>query len=291
MPRLFGAVLVAVSAAAFGSLAIFARYAYADGMDTFTILFLRFALAALLMLILLIARGEHLPRGATLLRLIGMGSLGYVGQAFCYFTALRYASAGLVSLLLYLYPVFVAVLSAIVWRERMTAGKGLVLLLALVGTALTAGPAGGRTPGVLLAVAAAAIYSVYIIVGAQVMKSVTAVQSSVVIFGSAAAVFGALMAVNGPHPPMTVSGWAAIAAIVLIATIVAVVAFLAGLERIGPTNAAMFSTLEPVVTVSLAVLLLGETLKPLTLLGGGLILAAVLLLTGGEFRRAKREIV
>ena len=291
MPRLFGAVLVAVSAAAFGSLAIFARYAYADGMDTFTILFLRFALAALLMLILLIARREHLPRGATLLRLIGMGSLGYVGQAFCYFTALRYASAGLVSLLLYLYPVFVAVLSAIVWRERMTAGKGLVLLLALVGTALTAGPAGGRTPGVLLAVAAAAIYSVYIIVGAQVMKSVTAVQSSVVIFGSAAAVFGALMAVNGPHPPMTVSGWAAIAAIVLIATIVAVVAFLAGLERIGPTNAAMFSTLEPVVTVSLAVLLLGETLKPLALLGGGLILAAVLLLTGGEFRRAKREIV
>ena len=291
MPRLFGAVLVAVSAAAFGSLAIFARYAYADGMDTFTILFLRFALAALLMLILLIARGEHLPRGATLLRLIGMGSLGYVGQAFCYFTALRYASAGLVSLLLYLYPVFVAVLSVIVWRERMTAGKGLVLLLALVGTALTVGPAGGRTPGVLLAVAAAAIYSVYIIVGAQVMKSVTAVQSSVVIFGSAAAVFGALMAVNGPHPPMTVSGWAAIAAIVLIATIVAVVAFLAGLERIGPTNAAMFSTLEPVVTVSLAVLLLGETLKPLTLLGGGLILAAVLLLTGGEFRRAKREIV
>jgi len=291
MPRLFGAVLVAVSAAAFGSLAIFARYAYADGMDTFTILFLRFALAALLMLILLIARGEHLPRGATLLRLIGMGSLGYVGQAFCYFTALRYASAGLVSLLLYLYPVFVAVLSAIVWRERMTAGKGLVLLLALVGTALTAGPAGGQTPGVLLAVAAAAIYSVYIIVGAQVMKSVTAVQSSVVIFGSAAAVFGALMAVNGPHPPMTVSGWAAIAAIVLIATIVAVVAFLAGLERIGPTNAAMFSTLEPVVTVSLAVLLLGETLKPLTLLGGGLILAAVLLLTGGELRRAKREIV
>ena len=291
MPRLFGAVLVAVSAAAFGSLAIFARYAYADGMDTFTILFLRFALAALLMLILLIARREHLPRGATLLRLIGMGSLGYVGQAFCYFTALRYASAGLVSLLLYLYPVFVAVLSVIVWRERMTAGKGLVLLLALVGTALTAGPAGGRTPGVLLAVAAAAIYSVYIIVGAQVMKSVTAVQSSVVIFGSAAAVFGALMAVNGPHPPMTVSGWAAIAAIVLIATIVAVVAFLAGLERIGPTNAAMFSTLEPVVTVSLAVLLLGETLKPLTLLGGGLILAAVLLLTGGELRRAKREVV
>jgi drug/metabolite transporter (DMT)-like permease len=64
-----------------------------------------------------------------------------------------------------------------------------------------------------------------------------------------------------------------------------VVAFLAGLERIGPTNAAMLSTLEPVVTVLLAVVLLGEVLQPVTLAGGGLILAAVLLLTRSELRR------
>jgi drug/metabolite transporter (DMT)-like permease len=58
----------------------------------------------------------------------------------------------------------------------------------------------------------------------------------------------------------------------------------AGIARIGPTNAAMISTLEPVVTVALAALLLGETLEPVTLLGGGLILAAVLLLAQSELR-------
>ena len=79
-------------------------------------------------------------------------------------------------------------------------------------------------------------------------------------------------------------GWGAIIAIVLIATVLPVVAFLAGLERIGPTNAAMLSTLEPVVTVLLATVWLNEVLQPVTWLGGGLILIAVLLLTQSELR-------
>ncbi|MEN6298306.1 MAG: EamA family transporter, partial [Anaerolineaceae bacterium] len=57
-----------------------------------------------------------------------------------------------------------------------------------------------------------------------------------------------------------------------------------GLKRIGPTNAAMLSTLEPVVTVILAAWLFSESLPPLSLLGGGLILVAVILLTRGELK-------
>lgn len=291
MSRLVGMMLVALSAAGFGTLPLFGRYAYADGMDALTILFFRFSLAASLMLALLILRREHLPRGAALLRLIGMGALGYVGQAFAYLTALKYASAGLVALLLYLYPVFVALLAALVLHEPLTGVKGLALGLALVGTALTVGPAGGQALGTLLAVAAAAIYSVYIIVGTHVMKHVSAVQSSAVIFAAAGVTSGALMIVNGPRLPATGAGWAAITAIVLIATVLPVVAFLAGLERIGPTNAAMLSTLEPVVTVLLATWWLNETLKPVTWLGGGLILIAVLLLTHSELRRTQPRVI
>jgi len=66
-----------------------------------------------------------------------------------------------------------------------------------------------------------------------------------------------------------------------------VAAFLAGLERIGPTNAAMLSTLEPVITVYLGAVWLGEKLRPITILGGGLILIAVLLLTRGEVHQVE----
>ncbi len=287
MSRLIGMMLVTLSAAGFGTLALFGRYAYADGMDALTILFLRFSLAAILMLALLIIRRERLPRGAALPRLIGMGALGYVGQAFAYLTALKYASAGLVALLLYLYPVFVALLAALVLHEPFTGVKALALGLALAGTALTVGPAGGQALGALLAVAAATIYSVYIIVGAQVMKHVSAVQSSAVIFAAAGMTSGVLMVANGPHLPATGAGWAAITSMVLIATVLPVATFLAGIERIGPTNAAMLSTLEPVVTVLLAAVWLNETLQPLTWLGGGLILSAVLLLTQRELRRTQ----
>lgn len=290
--HLSGMLLVALSAAAFGTLAIFGRVAYADGMDTFTILFLRFTLAAVLMLILLVVRRRPgtdagLPRGPVLLWLIGMGAIGYAGQSFCYMTALKYASPGLVALLLYLYPVFVTILTVLVLHDAITAAKAAALALALLGVALTVGPAGGQTLGILLAIGAAAIYSVYIVVGAQALRQVSVMASSAVIFVSAGATYGLLMAVNGPHLPQTQTGWAAIAGMVVIATTLAAATFLAGLERVGPSNASMLSALEPVVTVLLAALLFDDVLKPVSLVGGALILAAVLMLARSEMRRAR----
>lgn len=287
MKRLTGILLIAISAASFGTLAIFGRYAYADGMDTFTVLFLRFTISAAIMTIILLLRKEPFPHGRILLQLIGMGALGYVGQSFMYLTAINYASAGLVALLLYLYPFFVMILSAIVFREHITRLKVIALILALVGTALTVDPNGGQLIGALMAVTAAAIYSVYIIVGTNVMKHVSSVQSSMIIFASAGFVFGILTAIKGPHLPTSNAGWFAMSGIVLIATIIPVVTFLAGLEMIGPTNAAMLSTLEPVVTVLLAAWLFQEKLNTISLLGGGLILVAVLLLTRNELQQVK----
>lgn len=289
MKQLTGILLIAISAASFGTLAIFGRFLYADGVDTFTMLFLRFGVAAIFMMLILLARRERLAGGKILLQLIGMGALGYVGQSFSYLTAIQYASAGLVALLLYLYPMFVFVLSIIVLRERVTWIKIVALVLALLGTALTVDPEGGQLPGILLSIAAALIYSVYIIVGTNVMKHVSAVQSSTIIFASAGVVYGVLMWVNGVHLPATNTGWLNIAGIVLVATVIPVVTFLAGLERIGPTNASMLSTLEPIVTVLLAAWIFSEVLKPIVLLGGGLILIAVILLTRGELAKQALE--
>ncbi|MBI5823590.1 MAG: DMT family transporter [Chloroflexi bacterium] len=287
MNRLSGILLIAISAAFFGTLAIFGKFAYNDGMDIYTVLFLRFGISASFMTVILLLRKEHFPRRSILAQLIGMGALGYVGQSFLYLTAINYASAGLVALLLYLYPFFVSILSVIFLREKITSIKIIALLLALTGTALTVGPVSGMLIGALMAIAAALIYSIYIIVGTNVMKHVTAVQSSTVIFASAGAVYGLLTFVNGAHLPASNSGWLAMLGIIVVSTIIPVVTFLAGLERVGPTNAAMLSTLEPIVTVLLAAWLFGDRLLPIVLLGGGLILAAVILLTRAELK--KRE--
>lgn len=280
--RLIGAGLIIISAASFGTLAIFGRYAYAAGLDTFTLLAIRFSAAAILMAALMVVRGQSLPRGRTLLQLVGMGALGYVGQSFSYLSAIKYASAGLVALLLYLYPAIVALLSVFVLKEKLTPLKLNALALATLGAALTADPHGGSWTGILLALAAAGIYSVYIIVGAGVLKKVSAVQSSTVIFASAGAVYVVLTLINGPHLPTDAAGWGWMTAIILVATVIPVVTFLAGMQRIGPVNASMLSTVEPIVTVTLAALLFGESLPPVILFGGVLILLAVLLLARSE---------
>jgi drug/metabolite transporter (DMT)-like permease len=285
MNKLIGILFIAISAASFGTLAIFGRYTYDDGMDIFTVLFLRFGLSATFMTVILILRRESFPRGRILAQLVGMGTLGYVGQSFLYLTAINYASAGLVALLLYLYPFFVTILSVIFLREKVTPIKGIALILALTGTALTVGPLSGQMLGALMAIAAALIYSVYIIVGTNVMKHVSAVQSSTVIFASAGAVFGMLALINGLHLPETTSGGLAMLGMIFVSTIIPVVMFLAGLERVGAVNAAMLSTLEPVVTVLLAMWLFEDRLQPMVILGGGLILAAVILLTNNEMKK------
>jgi hypothetical protein len=90
------------------------------------------------------------------------------------------------------------------------------------------------------------LYS-YIVVGAGVMQQVSAVQSSTIIFVSAGLVYAVLALLQGPNWPTTSSGWWSIAGITIIATIIPVAAFLAGMKRIGPTDASLLSTLEPVV--------------------------------------------
>ncbi len=277
MNRALGIFLILVSAASFGALPIIGRFAYADGLDVTTMLFLRFTLAALLMFAWMAVRREPFPRGRTLLQLAGMGGLGYVGQSFCFMSAIQYASTGLVSLLLYLYPVIVTLLTVIFHKVKLTPRTIAALLLATLGAALTANPEGGKLTGVALAISAALIYSVYILVGTGVMKKVTAIQSSAVIFASAALVFGALTLARGAHWPASANGWLAVSAIAVVATLLPVATFLAGLKIIGATDSSLLSTLEPVVTVILAALVLGEAVKPFMLVGGVLILAAVVL--------------
>lgn len=275
-----GVLMVALSALAFGCMPVFAIYAYSAGVDPVTLLFLRFLSAGALMLLVMWAKKMPIPRGASLVGLVGMGAVGYFGQSLCYFNALTLASAGLVALLLYLYPALVAGLSALIFKQPFTWIKALALLLSLMGAFLVIGPAWqGQPLGVALGIGAALIYSLYILMGSKILENVPVFPSSAVIMASAGAAFAVLAAFRGIHLPQSTTGWVAILGLTLISTILAILAFMAGMERVGPANAAMLSTLEPIVTVGLAVLVLGEILSLQKVIGGVLILIAVLILT------------
>lgn len=277
--RLVGLVFIVASAAGFGAMPILAKLAYADGVDLPTMLFLRFFLAGLLMAALMSVKAHHWPRGKDILLLLAMGAVGYVGQSFCYFAALQHATAGLTALLLYLYPVIVTVLSAWLARRRLTPLRMIAVGAALLGTALAVGDSLHGSPlGIVLGVGAAVIYSVYILAGEKVTASAGAVPSATVVMLAAAAVYGSVAASRGLVLPESMAGWFALGSIALFSTALAIVGFFAAMQRLGAADAASLSTLEPVVTIVLAAVFLGEEIGIWQLAGGAVILAAVVVL-------------
>ena len=293
--RAAGICFIVASALAFGAMAILAHFAYADGVDTPTLLALRFSIAAVCLWAIAHARGVALPRGRDLAAVTLLGGVGYGGQAATFFTALTLAPAGIVALLLYLHPAAVAVLAALFLHERMTAVKLAALCVALVGMTLTVAPAltgdgTGAFPnlglGIAFGIAAAAIYAVYIVTGTRLGTRIAPLALSTVVVTSAAVVFAVIAAVKGPALPRTAVGWLAVAAIALVCTVAAITLFFAGLARIGPTRASTLSTVEPLFTVVLAAAILDERIAPVQIAGGVLILAAVVMLARANPARA-----
>ncbi len=220
--RRLGFIFIIISAASFGVMPIFARLAYTAGAEPVTVLFLRFAMAAVVMNLIMVASRTPYPRGLILLELILLGAIGYVGESLAYFLALKMASAGLVALLLYIYPALVTALSAIFLKEHLTRIKIVALFLALSGTALTLRiSSGGSLLGILLGIAAAVDYAIYILLGSRIVRRSSPLGSTTVIITSTAGVYAGIVAMRGVTYPTVSTGWIAIIAIALISTVLA----------------------------------------------------------------------
>ncbi|WP_051229349.1 EamA family transporter [Paludibacterium yongneupense] len=283
MMSLSGIALILLSACSFGSMALFARTAYAAGVDTATLLALRFALS--LPLLALIARlGRHrIPRGTALLAYAGMGVL-FAAMAWCYFSALHFASSGLVALLLYTYPLLVGVLAALLRIERLERAQWTALGLSSLGLVLLlANGLEGSLPGVGLALLDALIYSIYILLGNRFGRGSDPLGAALVVVAGGTLVTVALALWQHPHFPATLQAWGAVGAVSLLGTSIAMTTFFAGLARLGPTRSAMLSTVEPLVTVTLGIRFLGESLSWQIVVGGALVLGAA---AGLTLRRA-----
>lgn len=286
-----GTLLVLFSAAGFGSMALFAKIAYADGVDTASLLALRFVIAAALLGGLAFVRGACFPRGRVLANCMLMG-VAYATMAWAYFSALHYASSATVAMVLYVYPILVAVAAATLGIDRFGLPESLSLAFSTAGLSLVlGGTMQGSSSGLLLALVAALSYSGYILIGSRSIVAVDAVACSTVVLATAAVCCLVLTASKGPQWPQSAIAWAAVVGVAVFGTAVAIAAFVVGLRRVGPTQAAVLSTLEPVVTVTLGIGFLGEQPTVSAVVGGGFILLAAIGLTLARNRREAARLV
>ncbi|MCA1711672.1 MAG: DMT family transporter [Actinobacteria bacterium] len=277
--RTLGALLALTSAASFGVMPVLTKVVYDDGPGVYGVLSVRFTVGAALLLLLARLRSERLPQGRQLRDLVLLGGVGYVIESLCYFSALSRISAGLTALLLYLYPALVVLLSAVLLRHRPSRTALGCVVVATLGTALTIGPvAGGQMSGVLLGLGAAVAYATYIVLSSQAISGVGPFATSAVVMGSCAVVYDVLAVSTRAELPHSAQAWAALTGVTVLGTVVAVAAFFAALPLLGPSDTAVLSTLEPVVSVAVAAVALGERLSLVQVAGGALVVAAVVVL-------------
>jgi drug/metabolite transporter (DMT)-like permease len=290
-----GTALCIGSAAAFGAMGVLGKLAYEEGATVGTLLSVRFLLAAGLFWVFVLAGGAaageiRAPARRDVGIALALGACGYAAQAGGYFAALERIDASLVALLVYTYPAIVGVSAIAIGRERASVRRVAALGLASGGLVLVlaSARAGALDPlGAALALGAAAVYSVYILVGDGVARRMRPRLLSALVCSGAAVTLTGGAALLGELRPEDVSaeGWGWLACLAGVSTVGAVSLFFAGLERVGPTTASILSTVEPVVTVLLAFVAFGEVLSTPQLLGGALVLGAVLVLHEKAIRR------
>jgi drug/metabolite transporter (DMT)-like permease len=283
--RLTGVVFVIISAFLFSTNAIFARISYDAGANPGTFLFIRFIIASPIMLLIIAMQGFAFPSGKLLSMLILMGGISS-GSFLCFYMAISFAPVNLIIIITYMYPVMVTLLSAVFLKQTITVPKISALLMTTIGILLAIGlDAGGYAFGIILGILAALFYSLYLLIGSILIKNSGALAASTVIILTSTGIFGIVFGFQGPQWPQNTHGWLAMVASAIISTVLGLITFYEGLKRIDTSNAAIISTFEVIITVVLAMVILGETITITKILGGLLVVLAVILLAKNEYEK------
>lgn len=278
-------MLVAFSAACFGSIAIAVTIAQRNGLPLIATLAWRYGAGAVLLVLLAGHARRAMFQVSGLLPFVLLGTMQALLAAVS-LSALQFISAATLSFLFYTYPAWIAVIAAARGTEPLTAARAIALALALMGIAVmvgTPGPGDVHMAGVLLALGSALLYAIYVPVieafsarhGGPAAATYAAGGAAVVLVAAAVLLPGST---GGLRLPGTVAAWGAVAWLAVFTTAIAFLTFLRGLAVLGPVRSGIVSTIEPFVTAILAALLLGQPLTLATLGGGACVAGAVLLL-------------
>lgn len=265
---------------ALGLNSTFAKFAYRAGMDPNTLTAMRLGVAAVVLWALFLTRWRTLisiSRQA-LLGCMVMGAANFVAQ-ISYYWGLTRINASIGTLIFYLYPAVVILLLRL-RGEALTTRRLARLGIAVMGVALLVDITGKRVDmiGVLLVLITILTYALHLVIGQFVVRDVPARTVALYVISTMALLAaGERLAVGGSPLPVTWAGWWPVLGIGLLGTVVARLAMFTAIKRVGSTQLSLLGVVEPLITVAVARVFLGETLAPIQWVGGGLVLASLLL--------------
>lgn len=261
---------------------------YEEGVNTSSVLFYRFAMAVVMLGVMLVVERKSFRINKQELKVLG--SLGILFAASCltYYESFLLMDAGIASTILFVYPVMVAGIMALFFKEQITFSTVTAILLALGGIGLLYqgdGETSLSTMGIILVVLSALCYAVYIVV---VNQSSIRMSSLKLTFYVLLICMFALVAYSFTSPelhlqlPPSPRAWFFACWLGLVPTILSLVLMTTAVHEVGATPTAIMGALEPLTAVAIGVLVFGEALTFQLVIGIVLILSAVLLIVLGK---------
>jgi len=282
-------IAVIISAACFGTLAVLTPLAYDSApvpVSPLALLTWRFVIASALLATVAWLRDRRslAVSRADLGRFSMLALTGYGAASVCFFYALKFADASVVAVLLYAYPALVAIAGWLFFGEKPSWLQVGAVAVTFTGCALVVGLGSGTSyaawQGIVLGLGAAVGYTLFNLLSARWLPGRNRLTMMAYTFGIAALLPATVALATGGPVALSVAGWTTrtwvlLGAIVLVPTFAAIVLYLEGIAGLGPAQAAVISTLEPLFTIALAAVVLSERLTPLQLTGAALVLAGV----------------
>lgn len=277
----FGIGIVMISAISFGMIAPFAVLSYAGGSNAITFGIARaLAMSAVgTLLILLLKSDWRIPRTArTSVMLVVLGqsglSIGILG-------AVQFIPVSLAILIMYIYPALVLIIEAIMLREKLSGALATTCLLAFIGLAIVLGPSYSSLDWRGIALGLVACISTTILMISMRSARLHVNQVPLMLWGNAGSVLVLILFVplfGGIALPDTQLGWIVFSSGSLI-FILAFASYAISMRYISAGRAAMVYNFEPLTAIAAAALILGETLQPLQLFGGALVIVSIVVAT------------
>lgn len=275
-----GSFQIIIASICFGALPLLTRIGYAGGANATTLLAIRFMIAAALLWGYLWVTGTKIQttwKQVAVFFTVGIGGFGVM--AYTYFNSFLYIPSSMAAVIMFTYPVIVTYLSAVFLETRITGGQIIALILVTSGAiVMSSGEMTFHLVGILLACTSAVFYAMYIVyLGSSLTFRQEPKVLSAFITLAVAIFFTAFGAIRGElHFNLTGTAWTAVILMSIFSTVVAIMVFYAGVQKVGSSTAAIISTVEPVTALVLGITVLGESVTVMRLLGAVLIFAGVL---------------
>lgn len=292
-----GLIYAVVSSATFGLVPLFAIPALKAGVSVNSVVFYRFAISALLVGLVLLARRESFRIAKRQLPVIAGFALLYAATSFLLTQSYLYIPSGLATTLHFLYPVLVTILMVVLFKERLSVPVAVATLLALGGIYLLSGSNGSEVnpTGMALALTTVLTYASYI-VGLN-RSSIGRIDSLKLTFyilstGSLFFLVNLLVRGEGLTPIPSWKSGIDLFMLALVPTLISNLTLILAVKHIGSTTTAVLGCMEPLTAVVMGILFLGESCSPIQALGIGIILVAVTTVimarNPGELKKACR---